>query len=177
MFSYHPGWPEFFIANITTPIWSHGFKGFFLDTLDSYQRVSKNDAQRKEQEAGLVHIIQTLKSKYPDAIIISNRGFEIMSSIHGALNMVAFESLFSGWNQAKKEYVAVNQNDRDWLMARTHEIQNQYSLPVLAIDYYPSDNRSWGQNVAQQIAGQGVIPYVTDPLLQTVGIGPPNMNE
>lgn len=165
-------WPDFFINTITAPLWERGFKGFFLDTLDSYQRVENTDKQRK----GLANVINTLKAKFPDAILILNRGFEIMSIVHESVNMVAFESLFSGWNQGKKEYVAVSQEDRNWLLARSHEIQNNYSLPVLAIDYYRPKNTTWANDVAKQIEEQGIIPYVTDPGIQTVGIGPPNMS-
>lgn len=170
------GWPEFFIDTITAPLWKRGFKGFFLDTLDSYQRASLTDAQRKQQESGLVHVIQTLKAQFPSAIIILNRGFEILPNVHKSVNMVAFESLFSGWSQAQKKFVPVSQNDRDWLLERVREIRS-YSLPVLSIDYYDSKNTTWARNVAEQIEELDIVPYVTDPQLQTVGIGPPNMDE
>lgn len=169
------GWPEFFIDTITAPLWKRGFKGFFLDTLDSYQRATLTDAQRKVQESGLAHVIETLKAHFPSAIVILNRGFEILPSVHKAANMVAFESLFSGWSQAQKKFIPVSQNDRDWLLERVREIKS-YSLPVLSIDYYDSKNTTWARNVAEQIQELDIVPYVTDPLLQTVGIGPPNMD-
>ncbi|MGT2493986.1 hypothetical protein ACU4GD_34540 [Cupriavidus basilensis] len=31
---------------VITPLWQRGFRGFFLDTLDSYQLVAKTDAER-----------------------------------------------------------------------------------------------------------------------------------
>lgn len=166
------GWPDFFINTITAPLWKRGFKGFFLDTLDSYQRVENTDRQRK----GLANVINRLKAKFPDAIVISNRGFEIMSNVHKAINMVAFESLYSGWNQGRKEFVTVSQEDRNWLLARSREVQDKYSLPVLAIDYYRPKNTTWANDVARRIEEQDIIPYVTGPGLQTVGIGPPNMS-
>lgn len=166
-----PGWPDFFINTIATPLWKRGFKGFFLDTLDSYQAVSNT----KEQRDGLANVINRLKSTFPDAILIFNRGFEIMPNVHNAANMVAFESLYSGWDQGEKKYVPVSQEDRNWLLARSDEIKNKYSLPVLAIDYYPPGNTTWANEVAEKIQQHHIIPYVTDPDLQTVGIGPPNM--
>lgn len=166
------GWPDFFINTIARPLVKRGFKGFFLDTLDSYQRVSNTDQQRE----GLSNVINRLKAEFPDAILIFNRGFEIMSKVHRAANMVAFESLYSGWNQGEKKYVRVKQEDRDWLLARSEEIKSKYALPVLAIDYYPPGNTTWANEVAKQIQKHNIIPYVTDPGLQTVGIGPPNMD-
>lgn len=165
------GWSDFFVDVIAAPQWDRGFKGFFMDTLDSYRLVVKTDTQIQEQENGLANVLLALKARFPNAKVIFNRGFEIMPNAHQAASMVAFESLYSGWNQANKEYVSVNQNDRDWLLARSIEIQNNYGLPILSIDYCP--NSTCSQNTAKLITQQNIIPYVTDPLLQTVGIGPP----
>lgn len=164
------GWPDFLINTIVTPLWERGFKGFFLDTLDSYQLV----ANTAEQREGLANVINTLKAKFPEAMLIFNRGFEIMPIAHKAANMVAFESLYAGWDQGNKKFVAVSEDDRKWLLARSSEIKDRYSLPVLAIDYCQPGNTTGANDIAQQIADQGIIPYVTDPDLQTVGIGAPN---
>lgn len=165
------GWSDFFVDRIAAPAWDRGFKGFFLDTLDSYRLAVTTDKQIQEQQNGLTNVLLALKSQFPNATVIFNRGFEIMPIAHQAASMVAFESLYSGWNQANKEYVSVNQNDRDWLLARSTEIRNNYGLPILSIDYCP--NSTCAQNTVKLITQQNIIPYVTDPGLQTVGIGPP----
>lgn len=170
-----PGWPAFFVDKVVAPIWNNGFKGFFLDTLDSYQRVATTDAERQAQEEGLAQVILALNENFPDALVIFNRGFEIISRVHQVANMVAFESLFAGWNQAQEKFVSVDQNDRDWLLAQVGDIKNKYKLPILAIDYCPPDNSTCVQNTVRQIMEQGIVPYVTDPMLQTVGVGP-NVN-
>lgn len=168
------GWSDFFVNKIAAPQWNRSFGGFFLDTLDSYQLATKTAEQQSDQQNGLADVILKLKARFPKAIIIFNRGFEIMSKAHSAANMVAFESLFSGWNQAEQKYVSVNQNDRDWLLARANEIRNNYQLPILSIDYCA--NQTCAQKTAKLIVKQNIIPYVTDPLLQKVGVGPTNMN-
>lgn len=168
------GWSDFFVNQIAAPQWNRSFGGFFLDTLDSYQLVTKTDEQQLEQQKGLANVILALKSRFPKAIIIFNRGFEIMSNAHSAASMVAFESLYSGWNQAEKKYISVKQNDRDWLLARANEIRNNYHLPILSIDYCP--DQTCAKKTAKLIEKQNIIPYVTDPLLQKVGVGPSNMN-
>lgn len=112
-----PGWPSFFVNSISQPLWDRGFKGFFLDTLDSYQRAVTTYAEREQQENGLAKAILALKAQFPTAIIILNRGFEIISRVYQASDMVAFESLYSGWNQAQLEYGSVSENDRNLLLA------------------------------------------------------------
>ncbi|XP_031638268.1 uncharacterized protein LOC116350574 [Contarinia nasturtii] len=166
------GWPSFFVNKVIAPTWNRGFKGFFLDTLDSYQRVVTTDAESQAQQNGLSQAIIALKKQFPNAMLIFNRGFEIMPSVHQAANMVAFESLYAGWNQAEQKFVQVNQNDRDWLLARVGEIEDQYNLPILAIDYCPPENLTCIQTTVKLITEEGIVPYVTDPMLQTVGVGP-----
>lgn len=167
-----PEWPAFFIDNVITPLWNRGYHGFFLDTLDSYQRVAKTDAERARQQAGIVAAIRAIKARYPDARLIFNRGFELLPQVHSLAYVVAFESLYSGWNQGAQKYVSVPQQDRDWLLAQTKTIHERYGLPVLAIDYCAPSDTQCARDTVARIRADGVIPYVTDGGLITVGTGP-----
>lgn len=166
-----PGWPAFFIDNVITPLWNSGYHGFFLDTLDSYQLVAKTDAERARQQAGIVAVIRAIKTRYPDARLIFNRGFELLPEVHSLAYVVAFESLYSGWNQGEQKYVAVPQADRDWLLAQTKTIHERYKLPVLAIDYCAPADVQCARDTIARIRADGVIPYVTDGGLTIVGRG------
>ncbi len=165
------GWPAFYVDKVIAPLWQRGFRGFFLDTLDSYQLVAKTDAERARQEAGMVRVIQAIKARYPEARLVFNRGFEILPQVHGLAYAVAFESLFRGWDQGKGRYVEVPQADRDWLLAQARTIREQYRLPVISIDYCPPADRRCARETAQRIRALGITPYVADPALQTVGVG------
>jgi len=165
------GWPAFYVDKVIAPLWQRGFRGFFLDTLDSYQLAARTDAERARQEAGLVRVIRAIKARYPEARLVFNRGFEILPQVHDLAYAVAFESLFRGWNQAQGRYVDVPQADRDWLLAQARTIREQYRLPVISIDYCPPADRRCARETAQRIRALGITPYVADPGLQTVGIG------
>jgi len=166
-----PGWPAFFVDRFIAPLWQRGYRGFFFDTLDSYQIVAKTDAERARQEAGLAAVVQAVKARYPEARLIFNRGFEILPKVHGLAYAVAFESLFRGWDQGGKRYVEVSQSDREWLLGQARTIREQYGLPVISIDYCPPADRQCGRDTARRIQALGIMPYVADPGLQTVGIG------
>ena len=165
------GWPAFYVDKVIAPLWERGYRGFFLDTLDSYQLVAKTDVERARQEAGMVRVIQAIKVRYPDAKLLFNRGFEILPQVHALAYGVVFESLFRGWDQAKNSYTEVSQNDRDWLLNQARIVRAQYRLPVIAIDYCPPAERQCQRETARKIRAQGITPYVTDPALQTVGVG------
>ncbi|MGT2511619.1 bifunctional glycoside hydrolase 114/ polysaccharide deacetylase family protein [Cupriavidus basilensis] len=165
------GWPAFYVDKVITPLWQRGFRGFFLDTLDSYQLVAKTDAERARQEAGMVAVIRAIKARYPDARLIFNRGFEILPQVSQLAYAVAFESLYRGWDQAGKRYTEVSEADRNWLLGQARTIREQYRLPVISIDYCPPADRKCARDTAARIRALDIIPYVADPGLQTVGIG------
>lgn len=165
------GWPAFYVDKVIAPLWERGYRGFFLDTLDSYQLVAKTDADRARQEAGMVRVIQAIKARYPDAKLLFNRGFEILPQVHSLAYGVVFESLFRGWNQAQGAYTEVSQQDRDWLLNQARIIREQYRLPVISIDYCPPADRKCQRDTARRIRALGITPYVTDSGLQTVGVG------
>lgn len=164
-----PGWPEFFASHVVQPLWDRGFRGLFLDTLDSYQLVQGVDAQAQQQ--GLVRVIQTLHQRFPGIRLIVNRGFEILPQIHDDVEMVAAESLYRQWDASAKRYTEVSANDRTWLLGQLHTVQQTYHLPVLVIDYVPPENRALTRATAEKIRQDGFIPWVTDADLSTMGIG------
>ncbi len=50
-----PVWSEFLLDRVFAPLWQKGYRGFFLDTLDSYRLAGKFD--ESAQQAGLVALI------------------------------------------------------------------------------------------------------------------------
>jgi len=166
-----PGWPAFFVQHVIAPLWDKGYRGFFLDTLDSYQLAAKTDAERAKQQAGLVAVIRAIKARYPDAKLILNRGFELLPQVHDLVYAVAFESLFRGWDASANRYVEVKEDDRNWLLAQARTIQQQYGLPVVSIDYCAPADHACARDAVAKIRALGIVPFVTDGALQTMGVG------
>lgn len=165
----HPDWPEFVAGRIVGPLWEQGYRGFFLDTLDSYRLADRFD--ETAQQAGLVAVIDTLHRRFPGIRLILNRGFEIVPKVRDKVQMVAAESLFQGWDAANKRYVAVRAEDRDWLLGQLRAVRDQYGLPVLAIDYVAAQDRALTRATAERIKALGIVPWVSDAALATLGIG------
>ncbi|WP_246794487.1 bifunctional glycoside hydrolase 114/ polysaccharide deacetylase family protein [Burkholderia perseverans] len=166
-----PEWPAFFVDHVIRPLWEKGYRGFFLDTLDSYQLAATTDEARARQQAGLVAVIRAIRARYPQAKLILNRGFEILPQVHDQVYAVAFESLYHGWNQAQQRYVAVPQADRDWLLGQARTIRSQYALPVISIDYCAPGDAACSHDAIERIRADGLVPFVTDGALATMGVG------
>ena len=165
----HPGWAEFFATRIVAPLWEKGYRGFFLDTLDSYRLADKFD--EAAQQAGLVSVIETLHRRFPGIRLILNRGFEVLPKIRDKVHMVAAESLFQGWDANTGRYVEVKEADRAWLLGELLKVRDTYGLPVLAIDYVAPQDRALTRATAERIKALGIVPWVSDSALGTLGIG------
>ena len=162
-------WPDFFATRVVGPLWERGYKGFFLDTLDSYRLAEKFD--ETAQQEGLVRVIETLHRRFPGIRLILNRGFEIVPRVRDKIEMVAAESLYRGWNAGTQRYEEVKTEDSAWILNQLRTIQERDRLPVLAIDYAPPHDRATARETAQRIAAHGFIPWVTDSQLHTLGVG------
>ena len=166
-----PEWPRFFLERVITPLWQRGYRGFFLDTLDSYQLASQDATSRQQQEQGLLRVLQLIKQRYPQARLISNRGFELLPQAAPYIDMLVAESLYQGWDAAKGQYRPVPAADREWLAAKLKQVQQQYQKPVGVIDYVDPQQPQLARDTARRIAADGFIPWVSTPGLDQMGTG------
>jgi len=166
------GWPKFLRERIVQPLWDAGFRAFFLDTLDSYQLLAKTPAERQQQARALAETLRGLVAAFPGIRLLLNRGFELVdATLAPNILAVAAESLYRGWNQGETSYVEVSPQDCEWLLARFGDMRGQFKLPCIAIDYCALQDRTLARQTAQKIAAQGLIPWVADPTLESLGVG------
>jgi polysaccharide biosynthesis protein PelA len=166
----NPGWRAFLMRRVDQ-LKQRGFEGFFLDTMDSYHLVAKTEAEKQRQQDGLVTFIASVKAKHPSVRFIANRGFELLPRIAEHLEVIAAESLYARWHGASGGYQAVPENDRTWLLGQLLNARNRYGLEALSIDYVEPGKRDDARKVAGKIAEHGVIPWVSTPGLDQVGLG------
>ena len=168
------GWRDFFLDQIIEPLWQQGWRGFFLDTLDSYQLFANTPAARAQQTNAMIAILRELKQRHPDVRLMLNRGFELLPEIAPITFAVAAESLYQGFDAGKNQYRAVSSSDRAWLLAQLQTVRQRYHLPAIAIDYVDPNrpaSRTLARATAAQIRADGLIPWVADGGLNSLGIG------
>jgi len=165
-----PGWPAFVAEEIIGPLWQRGLRTFFLDTLDAYHRHARSPEARAAQEAGLVAVLGELVRRYPGIRFVFNRGFEILPQTHAWVDAVAAESLYRRYEPETGRYVEVPEADRRWLLDRLDEVRERYRLPTIAIDYVPAGERTLARETAARIAAHGVVPWVSTPELDMLGV-------
>lgn len=161
-------WQDYLLHQRMAPLWAAGYRGFFLDTLDSHRRATTNPDEAARQTRALIALIQAMRARFPDAKLLLNRGFDILAAVAPIVDGVVAESLFERWDQAAREYMPVPDADRLWLLARLREARDTYRLPVTVIDYVPSDKPALARETAQRIRALGFAAWVANPGLDTL---------
>lgn len=164
-------WHDFLINQLISPLYEKGYQGIFLDTLDSFNLVAKDEASKQQQIEGLVQLLTRAKEKHPELRLFANRGFEVMPKIGHLFDAVVAESLFASWDNVKKRYHAVNESDTTWLLGQLNKLKKEFDLDIIIIDYVAPVNQEKAKVVAKKIQQQGFVPWVTTPALNGLGVG------
>ena len=82
-------------------LWARGYRGLFLDTLDSYARALRGEDARRAALA-MASLVRAILQRHPDMKLVLNRGFEILDEVGGLVSGVAAESLLFGWDPVHK---------------------------------------------------------------------------
>lgn len=143
------------------------FDGIFFDTIDSYQSILKPQDFKSYEDAE-VEFIKEVKRRYPNKIILTNRGFEIVDRLVGVVDGLVAESLFYGLDVKDMKYKKMKEEDTQWLLDRLN-FTKSLGLKVIVIDYVNPKNKKLAKEVAKKIYQLGFIPYITDKDLQTIG--------
>ncbi len=159
---------NFLINRVLKKLYKKGYKNFFFDTVDSYHFIAKSEKERKKYETSLISFFKKVKKRYPKAKIILNRGFEIVERVFNVIDGVLFESLFYGLSPKDLRYTKVSEEDRKWLLSWAEKIKS-LGLFVVALDYLPEYKSELAKKTAEKIGRLGIIPYIAQKDLQTIG--------
>ncbi len=163
-------WTAFLLDRVIEPLWAKGWRGFFLDTLDSHEQILKSAADRDAAAHGIGKAIGALAKRHPEAKILLNRGFAVLPYAPKVQGFVV-ESLFATCDARGAVCKDVPPAESDALIARLREVESKYGLPISVIDYAPAANRDARRVLAQKIASLGFSPWVSSPKLDEIGAG------
>lgn len=167
----HCGWHEFLIENRVKQLWQQGYRGFFLDTMDSYQNFVDNPKEKLAQQQGVVKLIKKMDEEFSGIHLLFNRGFEVIDEVADLSDGIVAESLFVGWDSKTAWYKEIEPADHQWLLEKLTYIRDKYNLPVTVIDYLPADQKEKAKEVASKILSLGFVPWVSTVELDQVSVG------
>jgi polysaccharide biosynthesis protein PelA len=160
-----PEWARFVETRVLEPLWRAGWRAFFFDTLDSWQRLPRGP----DYVRGLAQIIQGLKQRHPEAKVLLNRGFELLPLV--TVDGLVAESLFESFDQGARRYMSMPAEATSALKKKLDEARVKYNIPVSVIDYVPPASKAKRIETAKRILEAGFDPWVTGPDLDEIGVG------
>jgi len=155
---------QFLLDKLIDPAFGRGFRGIFLDTLDSFLLAPDGEAQTPAFAEAQQKLIAAVRERHPRGKIILNRGFHLPDSVQDQVDGLALESWRNGYNAADGTYVRVSDSDRQWLdgqLARWRDARPD--MPLIAIDYVADPSRA--NELTDQLRDEGFVPWVANPAL------------
>ncbi|MCX8084618.1 MAG: endo alpha-1,4 polygalactosaminidase [Calditerrivibrio sp.] len=165
----NPAYKDFLIQKAAS-IQKKGFSGLFLDTLDSYQLIIKDEGQKKIFEQHLTELIIELKNRFPDLYILINRGFEILDTkMKDYIDAVVVESYLTSYDFKQKKYTEQTEEGKRWLENKFSTIKS-LNKPIIVIEYTEDKAKKQRKVLAKNLLDKGLIPFVSNIDLDSFGI-------
>ncbi len=167
-----PAWTEFVVKELAGEAVQKGFDGFFLDTVDSFNLIVREQPGRAEAiKTGMIRLIKAIKSAYPGKKILLNRGFEIWEDLRGSFDGMLIESVFRSWKPGTKDFLPAKPEDTAYLMERIDKLKAA-GLPVYILDYVGPSMLADARDAAEKIDRAGCHAFVTTPELEGLALAP-----
>lgn len=146
-----------------------GFRGVFLDTLDSYLIVIEDPEKIKYYAETIASFIMSIRQRYPNIEILINRGFEFIDeSFKDIVNFFVVEDLYTSYDFESKKYLLKSEQEVLFLKNELKKIFS-YGIPIVVIDYVDPSNKLLQIKIAQKIVKDGFIPFISTINLDYIG--------
>lgn len=158
----HPEWRRTLIDIAVPDILAKGYDGIFMDTLDNAEAMEQKDpVGNKGMVAAGAALIAALRARFPDILLMLNRGYAALPGAAVHLDYLLGESMASRWSFAQKRYEMLSDSDWQWQAERLRAARLRNSrLTLTTLDYWdPSDQRMVAALYARERSA-GFQPYV-----------------
>jgi len=162
-------WQELVMNHLIPKIIEKGFRGIMLDTVDTAAMLEQaNPGKYLGMREAMVDLIKNIHEKYPQLLLLTNNGFELLSEVAPFLSGLVVEDVYQMIDFKAGGYTAVPESDREWKLGILRNIQRKFSLPVFCIDYADEDERESVSSLHLKIKKLGFKPYIAEGFLSRI---------
>jgi polysaccharide biosynthesis protein PelA len=156
------GWRKRVVDELVPSILAQGFDGLFLDTLDNAGHLERVDPVRfAGMKTAAVALVRELRERFPDAVIMLNRGYDLLDEAAPHIDAVLGESVYASYDFAAKEYRLVPEPlYRQQLEILTGAKRRAPHLAVYTLDYWNPEDRVGRRKIYEVQRSNGFVPYV-----------------
>ena len=157
----NPNWDSYYV-DVSSSVWKNiilkevdkfinmGFDGIFLDTIDS--------AIHTNQKEDVIRLIKDIRERYPNIIIIQNRGFEVVDKTAPYIDGVLFEDFSTYYDFKEKKAKFWDEESLEWTDMQAERLK-KLDIAVLTLDYVNDDKMA--KKCIERAKKYGFIPMVT----------------
>jgi len=179
----NPTWPGAFAVDVRDPRWrkrvldelipailARGFAGVFLDTVDTATDLERRDrAKFAGATLAAIDLVRAIKQRHPQAVVVLNRGYDILPAVEDRIDMVLAESLVTAWDFANSlpRLAPADQHRAEAAMLKAAAQRNP-KLRLLALEYWPPEDAAKLREIYAKVRALGFAPYVATVALDRV---------
>ncbi|MCJ8346450.1 endo alpha-1,4 polygalactosaminidase, partial [bacterium] len=140
-------WKDYLLNKVIPSILEKGYKGIFLDTLDSLL-VSKQNRKL------ILDLINSIKKRFPKLKLMANRGLSLLKDID--VDSVLLESTLSHYDFNSKHHS----------IADEPEFKIPKRIQIFSLDYWPRKDQKTIRKLYKRAVSKGYIPLISTIDLQ-----------
>ncbi len=180
----NPNWPGTFRLDVRQASWralvldrmipairDRGFTGLLYDTLDTPPYLEQLDPKGgRGLSSAAAELVRAIRMKYPDMLLLMNRGYALLPAVAQYIDGVVAESLMTRFDQRGIGGYRWNGIPEVAAQRALLDPANRpgTAIPILTLDYWEHDDTNTIKEIYARERRNGYYPYVGTPLLDTI---------
>ncbi|MEK9281885.1 endo alpha-1,4 polygalactosaminidase [Bradyrhizobium sp. ISRA442] len=179
----NPDWPGTHRVDIRNPTWrslildvripalaAQGFTGLMFDALDTPPYLESRDPVRyRGMRAAAIELVASIRARWPDMMLIMNRGYALLPDLAGQIDAVIAESLMTSPGPRGEGFTWVDRHQLDLQLELLQPATRRNPpLPILSLDYWNPDDASTIAEIYRRERELGHHPYVATRSLDLI---------
>lgn len=164
-------WQSLLLNEIIPSILNKGYKGLFLDTVDT--AIYFEETQPKKfagAKQAMIDLVKAIRKKFPDAILLPNNGLEFLQAYGDEIDGIIVEDLYTKYDFQKKKSKLTPKHE----MHQKEEMLDQFKKkhakkPIYNILYETSDKTDLAKYAISRSKQKQYEWYVTTVDLYHIG--------
>ncbi|MGM0439608.1 MAG: endo alpha-1,4 polygalactosaminidase [Chlamydiota bacterium] len=159
----HPQWQQILLEDVIPDILSQNFQGLLLSNLDAPEQLIESfPGQYPEGHQEIRSLITKIRSHYPQLLLISHNGYDLLDELAPSLDGVLAEEVHSMPYFDDYSYIATPQDVRNYRVNVLKNIHEQYNLPIFILDYASHAAPQVIREIRAISLEEGFKPYVAE---------------
>lgn len=166
----HPAWQSLTLDVRIPALAAQGFTGLMFDALDAPPYLEQQDPVRNcGMRAAAIELVASIRARWPEMMLIMNRGYALLPDLVGQIDAVIAESLMTSPGPRGEGFTWVDRHELDLQLTLLQPaMRRDPPLPILSLDYWNPDDPSTIAEIYRRERELGHHPYVATRSLDVI---------